>query len=97
MPRSTVALPDGSGVYFGRILLDGNNLATRRYTLDEPITAVTPDGRLALSAASVYDVATGRRLGALPVMTSALALRPDGTKAFLFSGGAITVVDLAAY
>lgn len=96
-PRSTTVLPDGSGVYYDGYLLDGNNPTVQRYEIGEPILAVSPDGRVALSSSKVYEVATGRRLGALPVTTSALAISPDGTKAFLFAGGVIRSVDLSAF
>jgi hypothetical protein len=58
-PRVIAALPDGSGVYYAGALLDGNNLVVERNAVNEPIVAVSPDGRLALSATTVYDVATG--------------------------------------
>jgi hypothetical protein len=62
-PRATVALPDGSGVYYAGYLLDGNDLSILRYAIPGPILAVTPDGRLALSAGAVYAVATGAHRG----------------------------------
>lgn len=98
-PRSTVALPDGSGVYYAGYLLDGNHLGTLRYPLSGPILAVTPDGRLALSADAVYAVATGALLGTLPATATdrTLAISPNGSKAFIGSGGSITAVDLTAY
>jgi hypothetical protein len=97
--RSTVALPDGSGVYYAGYLLDGNDLSILRYPLAGPILAVTPDGRLALSASAVYSVATGTSRGPLPVAAAgrALAISPDGRKAFIGAGGSIAAVDLTAY
>jgi DNA-binding beta-propeller fold protein YncE len=95
--RSITALPDGSGVYYAGSLLDGNDLGFQRYTLNETIVAVSPDGRRALSSTGVYDVATGRRLGALPVMASALAISPDSQRAFLFTGSAILSIDLSLF
>jgi cysteine-rich repeat protein/YVTN family beta-propeller protein len=95
--RSIAALPDGTGVYYAGVLLDGNDLGVQRYTVNEKIVAVSPDGRRALSSTGVYDVATGRRLGALPVTASAPAISPDSKKAFLFTGSAILSVDLSAF
>jgi cysteine-rich repeat protein len=96
-PRSIAALPDGSGVYYAGVLLDGNDLGVQHYAVNQPIIAVSPDGRRALSGTSVYDVATGRPLGVLPATTSALAISPDSRKAFLFTGKAIISADLSAY
>jgi cysteine-rich repeat protein/YVTN family beta-propeller protein len=95
--RSTAVVPDGSGVYYADHFLNGHDLSVSPYTVDGPILTVSPDGRRALSASSVYDVATGARLGALPVVASALAISPDGTKAFLSSNGTIRSVDLTAF
>jgi hypothetical protein len=67
------------------------------YSFDGPILAVSRDGRRALSAQSVYDVATGTRLGALPVVATTVAISPDGAKALLSSGGALRAVDLTAF
>jgi hypothetical protein len=91
------ALPDGSGVYYAGYLLDGNDLSVLRYSSAETILAVTADGRRALSSSSVYDVATGERLGALPATTSALAISPDGAKVYLAAAGAIISVDLGGF
>jgi DNA-binding beta-propeller fold protein YncE len=96
-PRVIAALPDGGGVYFAGTLFDGNDLGVARYAVNEPIVAVSPDGRRALSATSVYDVATGRRLGALPMTASVLAISPDSREAFLFTGSAIVSVNLTAF
>jgi cysteine-rich repeat protein len=95
--RSITALPDGSGVYYADVLLDGADLEVERYALHQPIVAVSPDGRRALSATTVYDVATGRALGLLPATTSALAISPDSKRAFLFTGSEIVAADLSAY
>lgn len=96
-PRSITALPDGSGVYFAGALLEKSDLGVQRYPVDEPIIAVSPDSRLTLSSSKVYAVATGSHLGALPVTTSALAIAPDSSTAFLFTGSAIVSVDLTAF
>jgi cysteine-rich repeat protein len=96
-PRLIVALPGGSGVYYAGVLLDGNDLGVERYDVNEPIVAVSPDGKRALSATGIYDVATGRRLGALPVTAAALAITPDSRKAFVFTGRTLLAVDLTAF
>ncbi|HEU4732213.1 MAG TPA: hypothetical protein VFT22_30165 [Kofleriaceae bacterium] len=44
-PRSITALPDGSGAYYAGVLLDGNDLGVERYAVNQPIIAVSPDGR----------------------------------------------------
>lgn len=95
--RVVVPLPDGSGVYYAETLLDGADLEVERYTLHQPILAVSPDGRRALSETTVYDVATGRALGLLPATTSALAISPDSQQVFLFTGTEIVAADLTAY
>ena len=92
-----VAVPDGSGVFYTGHFLNGHDLSLALFTFDGPILAVSLDGRRALSAGSVYDVATGTRLGALPATASAVAISPDGTKAFLSSDGALRSVDLTAF
>lgn len=92
-----MALPGGSGVYYAGVLLDGNDLGVERYDVNEPIVAVSPDGKRALSATGIYDVATGLRLGALPVTAAALAITPDSRKAFVFTGRTLIAVDLAAF
>jgi cysteine-rich repeat protein len=79
--RSVTVVPDGSGVYYARHFLDGHDLSVVPYAADGPILAVSPDSRLALSANSVYDVASGAQLGALPAAALALAISPDGTTA----------------
>ncbi len=95
--RIATALPDGSGVYYAGYLLDGHDLTVLRYPIAEQILAVTPDGRRALSATSVYDVATGARLGALPATATTLAVSPDGSTAFLAAAGSITAADLSGF
>ncbi|HEY6178029.1 MAG TPA: DUF4215 domain-containing protein [Kofleriaceae bacterium] len=92
-----VPVPDGSGVFYTGHLLNGHDLSVVPYSFDGPILAVSPDGRRALSARSVYDVATGTRLGALPVVATAVAISPDGAKAFLSSGGTLRAMDLTAF
>ncbi|HWO17426.1 MAG TPA: hypothetical protein VNO30_01580 [Kofleriaceae bacterium] len=93
-PRSIIALPDGSGVYYAGRLLDGNDLNHARYSLPEPILAVTPDGRLALSDQSIYDTGTGTYLRSLPARAEALAISPDGALVFLAANGGIRRVRL---
>lgn len=92
--RTVVALPDGSGVYYGGYLLDGNDLTVRRYPQADRIRAVTPDGGLAFSADTVYRVADGAVVGTLPVTSPVQATSPDGTTLYLAGGGSITKVDL---
>ena len=93
-----VVVPDGSNVFYTGHQLNGHDLSLVPHTFDGPILAVRLNGRRALSAHSVYDVATGTRLGALPATASAVAISPDGTKAFLSSSdGALRSVDLTAF
>ncbi|HSK02254.1 MAG TPA: hypothetical protein VK932_13475, partial [Kofleriaceae bacterium] len=94
--RSAVAVPDGSGIYYAGYLFDGHNLGVLRYPVAGPILAVSPDGRLALSSSHVYDVATGNHFS-LPVTASAVAISPNGAKAFLWTGSGIIPLDLTAF
>jgi len=95
--RSITAVSDGSAVYYDGYLVEATDLSTERYEIMESILAVSSDRRLALSSTHVFDVATGVVLGTLPAMTSALAINPAGTKAFVFAGNAIIAVDLTAF
>jgi hypothetical protein len=97
LPQRIAALPDGSGVFYEGALFDGTNLGVERYSLDDTILGVSPDGRRALSSTTIYDVATGRRLSRPPMTASALAISPDSRTAFLFTGSAILLVDLSAF
>jgi len=89
-----VVVPDGSRVFYAAHALDGRDLTVAPFSFDGPILAVSPDGRRAVSALSVYDVATGSRLGALPLTASAAAFSRDGATAFLSGGGALRAIDV---
>ena len=96
-PRRIVPHPTGSSVYFATSSLDGTNLSTTRYATPEPILSVSPDGRVALSASSVIDVATGTTLGPLPVSSTVQAVNANSHTAYLWTASAIMPVSLDAY
>jgi hypothetical protein len=87
-----VVVPDGSRVFYAGHALDGHDLMLAPFAFDGPILAVSPDGRRAVSAHSVYDVATGRHLGELPLTASAAAFSRDGATVVLSGGGALRAV-----
>lgn len=97
--RAVVALPDGSGVYYARALIDGANLATERYAQADLIRTVTPDGRLALSATRAYRVSDGAVRGTLPATGDVQAVSPDGKLLYVWApaAGGIRTVELGAY
>jgi cysteine-rich repeat protein len=96
-PHSVLAVPDASAIYYAGGLLDGNDLHTMRYSVTDPILAVTPDGRLALSSRNVYLVATGAPRGSLRTTALALAVSPDSKTAYAFDGLTIHAVNLTAF
>ena len=96
-PYSLIAVPDASAIYYASGLVDGSDLHTMRYTVTDPILAVTPDGRLALSSRNVYLVATGAPRGSLRTTAAALAVSPDSNTAYAFDGVSIHAVDLTAF
>ena len=63
----------------------------------ERLRAITPDGRLATSAARVYRVSDGALLGTLPVSGTVQAVSPDGATLYVAGAGTITKVDLGVY
>jgi cysteine-rich repeat protein len=94
--RAVTAVPDGSGVYYARHFLNGHDLSVVPYEVDGPILAVSPDSRLALSATSIYDVASGTKLGTLPV-ADAVAIRPDSAAAFVATAAGVQRIALTAF
>ncbi len=91
-----VALPDGSGVYYGGNLLDGAELRVK-YAQPDPVQSVTPDGKLALSARAVFSVSDGRRLGWLPLTGAVQAVSRDSRTLFVAVDGGIASIDLTVF
>jgi DNA-binding beta-propeller fold protein YncE len=92
-PRVAVT-PDGKSVFYAGNCVDGTNLTDLRYPLDDVISSITPDGRLAISATRVYRVTDGAGLAALPTNCAVQALSPDGTTLYCASDGTIHRIDL---
>lgn len=91
-----VTVPGTTDVFWASGRWDTNTL-TRLFDVPGTIITVTPDRRLAISAAAVHDAATGLLLGALPASSTAQALSPDGQTLYLGLEGEISVVDLTTY
>ena len=91
------AVPDGSGVFFARRLVDANDLSTVRYVLGDEVITVTPDSLLAVSDDTVYRVADGSVAGTLPLIGDVQAVSPDSTTLYVATPPTISTVDLTVY
>jgi hypothetical protein len=96
-PSGVVATPDGTGVYYAGMFLDGADVYTVRYPQTDEIMAVTPNGLLATSSSKVYRVSDGALRGTLPVTGSVQAASPDSARLYVALGAGIQVVDLSVY
>jgi DNA-binding beta-propeller fold protein YncE len=95
--RRVVVTPDGTGVYYAGMFLDGTNLTVAKYAQPDEIVSITPNGLLAASASNVYRVSDGMLRGALPVSGAVQAASPNSTTLYVLSGPAISAVDLTTY
>jgi DNA-binding beta-propeller fold protein YncE len=95
--RSVLTAPDGRTVYYAGYVLDGTNLTALLYQQADPVRAITTDGLLATSATRVYKLADGSALGTLPVSGAVQAAGPDGKSVYVYTGTALTKVDLSGY
>jgi hypothetical protein len=94
--RAITCASDGSVLFYGGYAVEGTGL-TVTYAQPDPILSLTPDGRLAISATTVYRASDGMMLGSLPATASVQAVSPDGQKLYAVSGGALQTVDLTTY
>lgn len=93
--RRVAVAPDASGVFYAGYYLDGSDLSVLTYAMSSDIRTVTDTH--AISATTVYDLATGSSLGTLSSAGAVQAASPDGESLYVASGGAIHVVDLTAF
>jgi len=93
--RHVAVAPDASGVFYAGWYLDGSDLSVLEYQMTAEIRTVTDT--LAISATTVYDLATGTSLGSLSTTGAVQAASPDGTSLYVASGGTIHLVDLSGY
>jgi DNA-binding beta-propeller fold protein YncE len=92
-----LALPDGSGVFYANYLIDGNDLSKLRYPIGSAVRAVTPDGKLATTSDSVFDVKTGKTLGTLATAGDVQAIDATGQTLYVASAGTLTKLDLTPF
>ena len=95
--RSVLPTPDGLAVYYASYVLDGTNLTGLLFQQTDTLRAVTADGALATSSTKVYRMADGSMLGTLPVSGALQAAGPDARTVYVYTGTAITKVDLSGY
>jgi hypothetical protein len=81
-PRRVVGSPDGSSIYYDRYCLDGTNLQTQRYAVQDTILSVTPNGKLATSALQVYRVSDGTKLDTWTAYCAVQAVAPDSSAVY---------------
>jgi DNA-binding beta-propeller fold protein YncE len=94
--RVIVPHPAGTTVFLGLGALDGSTFAVR-YSTATRVLSMSPDGRVALSATNVYNVATGADLGALPLNAPVHAIDANSQKAYLWTSSTIMPVSLSAF
>ena len=68
-----------------------------RYAMPDTIETVTSDGRLAVSATTIYRVSDGAMLGALSPGGEVQAASPDGHTLFVATDSGIATVDLTTF
>lgn len=95
--RRLLLHPSTSRLWFARKAISMTNFSTVYYTTPDPILNVSPDGRVALSATTVYDAATGTNLGLLPANAPVQAIDADSQKAYVLAPLGILPVDLTTY
>jgi DNA-binding beta-propeller fold protein YncE len=95
--RSLTITPNGDGVYYGGYFLDGATLSVRRYPMPDTIRTVTTDGRLAISATTVYRVSDGTAVGSLTTAGAVQAASPDGRTLYVATSTGIAAVDLSGF
>jgi hypothetical protein len=96
-PRLARSLPDGSAVFYASYLIDGADLSVLRYQQADRIQTVTPDGRWAISASTVYWVADGGVVGPLPITGEVQAIDATGHSLYVATDGGIGEVDLTQF
>jgi hypothetical protein len=91
LPRPTIAVtPDATNVYYGGFSLDGRDPRVLNYRVDDPVWAVSPNGRFAASDLHVYRTSDGTVLLSLPPPPESstgrrgIAFTPDSKRLVLF-------------
>jgi hypothetical protein len=92
-----VVHPQATKIFFSGTWVDGSDLSIRTAPTIQTIRAVSPDGRLAISATNVFSVATGANLGALPGDWPIMAVNSNSQTAYFVTPTGIATVDLNAF
>ena len=75
---------DGKYVFYSAQKILADNLKSVLGTFSEPIVAINGDGSVAVGAKNIYDGTTFAVKRPTPLMTSTMALGPDGSTLYLY-------------